>query len=95
MKDKAIEWFEMLKLKFKDTEFEIYLTDAIEAFKAQKVGKWIKPHYNTYIDYVCSLCGWEAYDPLYDYCTDIKYFKYCKNCGAKMEVEDGSKMETL
>ena len=38
MNDKAIEWFEMLKSKFRDTEFENYLAKAIEALKQTR---WI------------------------------------------------------
>jgi rubrerythrin len=42
--------------------------------------KWIEYCYQNFI---CSKCGYIAAD------TDIDEYKYCPNCGAKMEVENG------
>lgn len=52
---------------------------AIEAWNRRvddKVGKWAEDVDGAYI---CSACG----------CYDYEASKYCPNCGAKMEDEDG------
>lgn len=47
---------------------------AIEALERKK-GKWI--------EYKCSICGFEPYNP-----SGLETFNYCSNCGAKMEKKD-------
>lgn len=51
----------------------------------QQTGRWIKgdsygDQYNYYQSYVCSCCKCE--------CDDVHGWKYCPNCGAKMESEE-------
>ena len=49
----------------------------------RKKGRWNtdkeSPEYAT-----CSVCGHCDWD-----CTESEYFKYCPNCGAQMEANDG------
>ena len=46
-------------------------------------GEWVKPEGRTIKSYVrrCSACGKDAY-----FCGKGCSYKYCPNCGAKMEV---------
>lgn len=75
---------------YSDCDVERYCADAataIEALQSQlpKRGEWIdrydeddKPFFKR--KYVCSACShWNTYGKS----------KYCPNCGAKMEVQDG------
>ena len=54
----------------------------------KETGRWLTVHrympvmgYLTYT--VCSICGYEFNDEYYF--EPINFFKYCPNCGAKME----------
>lgn len=65
-----------------------YLCDGIEecedAKPEQKVGKW-KCSDDMYETAICSVCGWDTTEP----CEHIRlWFKYCPNCGARMEDND-------
>ena len=83
MTDKAIEWFDILKSKFKNTEFESYLADAIEALKAQKVGKWIDQKGG---GCCCSECGNYALDEIDGNFVHVALkSNYCPYCGSRME----------
>ena len=63
----------------------------------QKVGKWIKMSDADGVYYCCSECGEDLYrewsfDRNYDLFPRKKTIdktKYCPNCGAKMEEQDG------
>lgn len=60
-----------------DNDFED-ADEAIEAWnrRADKVGEWTEDVDGAYI---CSACG----------CYDYEASKYCPNCGARMENDDG------
>ena len=72
--------------------------DAIEALQAQlpKHGEWIEENRRPRSSqFVCSECHRTAYDP--QPTRDKAWRKrcryaYCPNCGAKMEVQDASRM---
>ena len=54
----------------------------------QKSGKWIMSDDGLYRP-ICNKCGahpWKGYIPTVEEATEV--FKYCPNCGAKMESED-------
>lgn len=52
-----------------------------------KHGKWVKPHWRNSVSCAnCSICGAEAYH--YDFHGVQKTYRYCPNCGAKMDLED-------
>ena len=57
---------------------------AYEQVSTEKTGRWkrriVDSGYNA--DWSCSCCGYKVK-------TDFVNFKYCPNCGARMEVEDG------
>lgn len=50
---------------------------AIPTIEERKEGEWIDAGWD---GEKCSLCGWNIDDTYYS-----KQFKYCPNCGAKME----------
>ena len=53
-----------------------------------KMGNWIMSDDGLYRP-ICNNCGahpWKGYIPTVEEATEV--FKYCPNCGAKMEVED-------
>ena len=54
-----------------------------------KTGHWIKSNVPNE-EYVCSECGGGCW--YYDYQADVTKSKYCPNCGAKMEVSDGTEI---
>ena len=56
---------------------------AIEALQEQKTGKWIVD--DEYID--CSYCRREKWSRV-PYEQLVSRFRFCPNCGAKMEVAD-------
>lgn len=62
------------------------LTDAIMSVPSvqpeQKAGRWIETKHDLYDYFICSECcaGF----------TDGFQFRYCPNCGAKMEEDDGN-----
>lgn len=64
---------------------------AIEALQERKTGKWIKRHYvceDGKLDtFICSECRYEC---CYDAETGVSAddYKYCPDCGAKMEVDN-------
>lgn len=66
--------------------------DRVENFPAAdaaevKHGKWVKPHWRNSVSCAnCSICGAEAYH--YDFHGVQKTYRYCPNCGAKMDLED-------
>lgn len=47
----------------------------------RKTGKWICSD-DMYETAVCSSCGWDTTDP---WGHIVHWFKYCPNCGARME----------
>lgn len=52
-----------------------------------KHGKWVEPHWRNSVSCAnCSICGAEAYH--YDFHGVQKTYRYCPNCGAKMDLED-------
>ena len=51
-----------------------------------KHGKWVEPHWRNSVSCAnCSICGAEAYH--YDFHGVQKTYRYCPNCGAKMDLE--------
>lgn len=60
------------------------IKELLPVIPTRKTGRWIKGNsygdqYNYYQSYVCSCCKCE--------CGDVHGWKYCPNCGAKMESE--------
>ena len=54
----------------------------------QKMGRWIMSDDGLYRP-ICNNCGahpWKGYIPTVEEATEV--FKYCPNCGAKMESEE-------
>lgn len=60
-----------------------WLKDYKRILSEQKVGKW-KYNDDMFSWAICSVCKHDTGEPV-QYAE--KYFKYCPNCGAKMEVE--------
>ena len=54
-----------------------------------KTGHWIKSNIPNE-KYVCSECGGGCW--YYDYQANVAKSRYCPNCGAKMEVSDGTEI---
>ena len=83
-REKAIEWFTMLKEKFVNTVYEKYLEMAIKALEQKpKIGHWKRISMDKYVQhamayYRCSECGKDI----------IGEHNYCPNCGAKMKEGD-------
>ena len=71
----AIEWTWAGKAAF----------DAIKALPSalpeRKAGRWIETKHDLYDYFICSECRSGF--------TDGFQFRYCPNCGAKMEEDDG------
>ena len=72
-------------IKFKNITFDANtITDSVgTVFERQKTGKWL-PDNNNYIyeKYVCSQCKVSFKT---DNCMGKPLWKFCPNCGAKME----------
>ena len=68
---------------FYDNEFEEALGMAIKALENQKTGHWVEIDDYPHEDFECDCCGGKVYG------TEEPYeeYKYCPNCGAKMEGE--------
>lgn len=90
-REEAIEQFkysiELIKQDGKDylDERDIpMLKMAIEAIENQKIGHWIEIDDYPHEDFECDCCGGKVYG------TEEPYeeYKYCPNCGAKMEGEN-------
>ena len=95
----AIKWLKDIERSFSEAYFGDWresLRMAIQALEAQpKKGKWIdvldeiithsetsysETHHNECSICKCCISGW---------LSDGSLFKYCPNCGAEMEEEDG------
>ena len=73
--------------KLKKFDFILQAREEIKnlpSVSTEKTGRWkrriVDSGYNA--DWSCSCCGYKVK-------TDFVNFKYCPNCGARMEVEDG------
>ena len=86
-KEEAIEILKgaIKKPNTKDGYLGQALTMGIEALETQKTGHWIihKLEPNGYDHIKCSVCG-----QFWSVSEHNKVFKYCFNCGAKMEGEN-------
>ena len=86
-KEEAIEILKgaIKKPNTKDGYLGQALTMGIEALENQKTGHWIihKLEPNGYDHIKCSVCG-----QFWSVSEHNKVFKYCFNCGAKMEGEN-------
>lgn len=51
-------------------------------FEKEKTAAWVPIDEEPHEIYECNACGWLLYD------VDRADFKYCPNCGARMEVEN-------
>lgn len=78
------KYFKGGKLATDDTD-AIYgaLTEAIEALKKRKTGKWIY----SYSDRSCSVCN-ALFDDEIVYMCKEGLLNYCPNCGARMVGEE-------
>ena len=91
--EEAIEILNQFKKCLADAVFDEKGSEAWQmAIKAlsqeQKSGKWIMSDDGLYRP-ICDKCGahpWKGYIPTVEEATEV--FKYCPNCGAKMESED-------
>ena len=79
--EEAIGWLESLERL--DKEQDVALAMAIEALQERKTGKW--EYFN--LLRTCSVCRNTTGEK--DDFNDWLPNKYCPNCGAKMEVDDG------
>lgn len=75
-------------LEDKDYKRLCHALDLEKVEQEQKSGKWIMSDDGLYRP-ICDKCGahpWKGYIPTVEEATEV--FKYCPNCGAKMESED-------
>lgn len=70
---------DMMQMRMGGKELYMAVYDLPSVTPKQKAGKWIE---HCYQNLSCSNCGYIVAD------TDIDEYKYCPNCGAKMEVSD-------
>lgn len=77
----AIERIQSIKSKVSLYVDVLALRMAEEALKNQKTGHWIEIDDYPHEDFECDCCGGKVYG------TEEPYeeYKYCPNCGAKME----------
>ena len=71
------------------------IVDALPSVQPRRKGKWQKERPNQKCGYVfvCSICGGRAHQILGNQARSRTIpkpcsYKYCPNCGAKMEIED-------
>ena len=77
MREKAIDWFSVLREKFVNTEFEQYLNMAISALEQTNTAEWNIVGKTTF-HYECSKCGGAG----------DSFDKFCKHCGARMKERE-------
>ena len=68
------KWFNLIEL---NSDILVDSINSIPTVEERKEGEWLDAGWD---GEKCSLCGWNIDDTYYS-----KQFKYCPNCGAKME----------